>query len=40
MFAVQALRASCLSALAELVTYLGYAITPFVPVGMRQGSQK
>ncbi|KAM7455636.1 hypothetical protein BLSTO_03606 [Blastocystis sp. subtype 1] len=31
VFAVQALRASCLSALAELVTYLGYAITPFVP---------
>ena len=32
VFAVQALRASCLSAIAELVSYLKYAITPFVSV--------
>lgn len=32
VFSIQALRASCFSALAELVTYLKYAMEPYVPV--------
>ena len=32
IFSIQALRASCFSALAEMVTYLKYAMGPFIPV--------